>query len=187
MTVVIKRNRKIPTKQTVTLPVTRFPKNQSEINIKIYEGEHPMTKDNRLLGSFQLSITSLKFGGAPEIDITFDIDANSTLQVKATEHNTENENRITIIDKEILSEAEAEMCKKDQFQRDRIQAKKSLESFCLKMKVRLNDKNLGDKIDGHTKKKTLNAIEFRLAWLETNQVGVFLIFSFTYSASLLAC
>jgi L1 cell adhesion molecule like protein len=181
MTKMLKCNTTIPTKRIETFPLTRFKIDNSQINIKIFEGEHSMTRDNHLLGDFQLSVNPITVvpSDEPTIEITFVIDANSILIVTATDKIYGNENEITITnDNGHLSKdeiermiADAEIHKKeDEILLDRIATQNSLESYCFNIKERINDENFKHKIDDYDKKKILDIIEDTLTWLEAKQV-----------------
>lgn len=116
-----------------------------------------MTKDNNILGKFELSGIPPAPRGVPQIEVTFDIDANGILNVTAVEKSTGKENKITITnDKGRLTKEdiermvnEAEQYKADDDkQKDRVTAKNSLESYCFNMKSTVEDEKMKDKITG---------------------------------------
>jgi heat shock protein 5 len=174
-TPIVKRDTQIPTKKTQVFSTHQD--NQMRVGIDVFEGERPMTKDNHPLGKFELSGIPPAPRGIPQIEVTFEINADGILEVTAADKGTGKSQKVTITsDKGRLSEEQIqrmvedaeEYAEEDRIVRERIGARNGLESYLYNLKSQVEDEDLSKNLSIEDKKDLLDLMEEKLDWMEEN-------------------
>ncbi len=174
-TPIVKRDTQIPTKKTQVFSTHQD--NQSKVTIDVFEGERPMTKDNHPLGRFELSGIPPAPRGIPQIEVTFEVNADGILEVTAADKGTGKSEKITISsDKGRLSKEEIDRmveeaeqyAEEDRVVRERVTARNGLESYLYNIKSHMEDEDRSKNLSPEDKKDLLDLMEEKLDWMEEN-------------------
>lgn len=176
ITEIVERNAKIPCTHTQTF--TTYSDNQAAVTVQVYEGERAMSKDNNLLGTFDLTGIPPAPRGVPQVDVSFDLDLNGILNVTAKENSTGKTKNIVIkYDKRILSQADIEIMfseaekfrEEDNVQRETVRVRCKLEMHIYKVKQTLDD--VGSRLSDSECSLAKRKCEETLRWLDSNSLA----------------